>query len=78
MAENNTWEKREDLENAREALKEFEGRMNAEVRRQEKILIVKERDFRKEDLPGRFTMKMLYEWDNRKFEKKYLKKLEKN
>ena len=52
--------------------------MNAEVRRQEKILIVKERDFRKEDLPGRFTMKMLYEWDNRKFEKKYLKKLEKN
>ena len=78
MAENNTWEKREDLENAREALKEFEGRMNAEVRRQEKILIVKERDFRKGDLPGRFTMKMLYEWDNRKFEKKYLKKLEKN
>ena len=78
MAENNTWEKREDLENAREALKEFEGRMNAEVRRQEKILIVKERDFRKGDLPGRFTMKMLYGWDNRKFEKKYLKKLEKN
>jgi len=33
MAESNTWEKREDLGNTKEALEEFEGRMNAEVRR---------------------------------------------
>ena len=33
MIEYDTWEKREDLENAREALKEFEERMNAEIRR---------------------------------------------
>ena len=31
--EHDTWEKGEDLGNAREALEEFEGRMNAEVRR---------------------------------------------
>ncbi len=37
MAEGNTWERREDLGNAKEALAEFEGRMEAEVRRQEKI-----------------------------------------
>ena len=34
--------------------------MNAEVKRQEKIDIVEERDFRKGELPGKFTAKMLY------------------
>ena len=34
--------------------------MNAEVRRQEKLDIVEERDFRKGELPGKFTAKMLY------------------
>jgi len=33
MVENDTWKKKEDLGNTREALEEFEGRMNAEVRR---------------------------------------------
>jgi len=77
-AEYNTWEKGEDLEHAKEALEEFEGRMNVEVRRQEKLDIAEERDFRRGELSGKFTAKMLYEWDDRKFEKKYLKKLERN
>ena len=59
-------------------MEEFEKRMNVEVRRQEKIVIVKERDFRKKDLPGRFTAKMLYGWDDGKFKEEYLKKLERN
>ena len=42
-AEGDTWERKEDLKNAGEALEEFEGRMNAEVRRQEKIDIVGEK-----------------------------------
>ena len=33
MVENDTWEKKEDLGNTREALEEFEGRMNAEIRK---------------------------------------------
>jgi len=33
MAEHDTWEKKENLENARETMEEFEGKMNAEVRR---------------------------------------------
>ena len=49
-------------------LEEFEGRMNAEVRRQEKLDMVEEKDFRREELLGKFTAKMLYRWDNRKFE----------
>jgi len=60
IVESDIWEKRENLGNAKEALEEFEGRMNVEVRRQEKIKMVEERDFRKGDLPGRFTAKMLY------------------
>ena len=50
--------------------------MNAEIRRQEKIDMVKKRDFRREELPGKFTVKMLYRWNDGKFEKEYLKKLE--
>jgi len=66
------------LKNAEEALKEFKGRMSVEVRRQEKIDMVEERDFRRGELLGRFTVKMLYGWDDRKFKEEYLKKLERN
>jgi len=33
MAEYDSWEKKEDLENAKKLVAEFEGRLNAEVRR---------------------------------------------
>jgi len=66
------------LKNVEEALEEFKGRMNMEVRRQEKIDMAKERDFRRGKLPGKFTAKMLYGWDDGKFEEEYLKKLERN
>ena len=52
--------------------------MNVEVRRQEKIDIVEERDFRRGELSRKFTAKMLYGWDDGKFEEEYLKKLERN
>jgi len=66
------------LKNAGETLEEFEGRINAEIRRQEKIDMAEERDFRRGELLGKFTAKILYGWDDRKFEKEYLKKLERN
>jgi len=59
-AEGDTWEIKKDLKNAEEALEEFEGRMNAEVRRQEKIDMTEKRDFRREELPEKFIAKMLY------------------
>jgi len=77
-AEHDTWERKEDLGNAREVLEEFEGRMNAEVRRQEKLDMEKEKDFRRGELPGKFTAKMLYGWDDGRFEEEYLRKLERN
>ena len=78
MAEHNTWERKEDLGNAREVLEEFKGRMNVEVRRQEKLDMTKEKDFRRKELPRKFMAKILYRWDNGKFEEEYLRKLERN
>ena len=77
-AEEDTWERIENLKNAEEAIKEFEGRMSAEVRRQERIDMVEEKDFRRGELPGKFTTKMLYGWDDGKFEEAYLRRLERN
>ena len=77
-AEGDTWERIENLKNAEEAIKEFEGKMSVEIRRQEKMDMAEERDFRRGELPGKFTAKMLYGWDDQKFEEKYLNKLEKN
>ena len=70
--------RKENLKNAEEALKEFKGRISAEVRRQEKIDRVEERDFRREELPEKFIARMLYGWNDGKFEEEYLKKLERN
>ena len=60
MAEHDTWEKKEDLGNTKEVLEKFEGKINTEVRRQEKIDIAEERDFRRGELPGKFMAKTLY------------------
>ena len=66
------------MKNVGEALEEFEGKMNTEVRRQEKIDRAEEQDFRRRELLEKFMAKMLYGWDNGKFEEEYLKKLERN
>ena len=76
IAEEDTWERRENLKNAEEALADFEGK--SEIRKQEKIEKAEDRDFGRSELPGKFTAKMLYGWNDRRFEEEYLKKLEKN
>ena len=78
MAERDIWERKENLKNAEEALEEFEGRMSAEVRRQERIDMAEESNFRRGELLGKFTARMLYGWNDGKFKKEYLKKLERN
>jgi len=76
--EGDTWERRENLKNVEELIEEFE-REGIEVKQQEKIEKRKEEDeYRRIELPGKYMAKLLYEWDDRKFEKEYLKKLEKN
>ena len=75
-AEGDTWERRENLKNTEEALADFEGK--TEIKKQEKIEEAEDRDFRRGELPEKFTAKMLYIWDDRRFEEEYLKKLERN
>jgi len=57
---------------------EFERRMNVEVRRQEKLEIAEEKDFKRGELLGKYMAKMLYGWDDGKFEKEYLRRLKRN
>ena len=51
---------------------EFKERVRAKVRRQEKIDRVKDRNFRREKLPEKYIAKILYKWNNEKFEVEYL------
>jgi len=68
MVEKNTWEPKENLENTEDLVKEFEEEYS-------KIGRVRKRKNSKEDkkgeLPGRYTAKMLYRWDNKRFNKEY-------
>ena len=52
--------------------------MSVEVRRQEKLDMVEEKNCRRGELLGKYTAKMLYRWNDGKFEKEYLRKLERN
>jgi len=67
MAEEDSWERETNLKNAKEAVEEYKKEYGKVGRRIEE-----------EEMPGRFTAKMLYRWDDRKFDREYLKKLEKN
>ena len=57
---------------------ESKERLNTEVRKQEKLNMAKKRNFRREELLEKYTAKLLYRWDDGKFKKEYLRKLERN
>ena len=66
-AENNTWEREEDLENVRKLVKKFKGRMSAEVRRQEEVeerwkikLNPNVDEFKRSKLPEKYIAKILF------------------
>ena len=56
----NTWKREKDLENIKKVVVEFERRISAEVRKQEKLNIVEERDFGRRELLGKYMTKMLH------------------
>ena len=58
--EYDSWEKEEDLENVKKIVVEFEERMNVEVRRQEKLERVEEKNFRREELLRKYMAKILH------------------
>jgi len=61
------------LKNAEELIEEFE-QGGVEVRRQKGEV----EEYRRMELPGKYTAKLLYGWNDQKFEEEYLNKLEKN
>jgi len=78
MAEEDTWESRENLENAKELVEEFEkiyGEEVEELRRQE--LEEEEREFSQE-LPREFTAKLLYGWGKRRYKREREKRWDEN
>jgi len=83
--EENTWEGLENLKNVGRKIEEFEkGRFEEEIRRirvkkgKEIKLNPEAEEFRRGELSERYTAKLLYGWDDKKFDEEYLKKLEKN
>jgi len=54
-------------------IEEFE-RGEVVVRRQ----VGEDEEYRRMELPGKYTAKLLYGWDDQKFEEEYLNKLERN
>ena len=85
MVKENTWEELENLKNVREKIEEFEkGRFEEEIRiirmkkGKEIKLNLEAEEFRRGELPEKYMVKLLYGWDNKKFDEEYLKKLERN
>jgi len=73
MAEGDTWEREENLKNAEELIKEFEWR-EVVVRRE----VEEEGEYKRMELPGKYMAKLLYGWNDQRFEEEYLNKLEEN
>jgi len=69
----------ENLENTRELVEEFEKENKKDT---EGILRMEKRDkeriFYRGELPGKFTAKKLYGWDNKRYDEEYWGKLERN
>ena len=68
-----------------EKVEEFEkGRFEGEIRRirmkkgKEMRLNPEAEEFKRGESPGRYTAKLLYGWDDKKFDEEYLKKLQRN
>jgi len=78
MVEEDTWENRENLENTKKLVKEFEriyGKEVEELRQQE--LKEEEKEFSWE-LPRKFTTKLLYGWGKRRYKKERKKRWDEN
>jgi len=75
--ESDTWEGKENLKNAKEAIKEFEReywRDIEDITRQEH----EKGTFRRGELPGRFIVRKLFGWSDKQYDQEYWERLERN
>ena len=66
--EEDTWEPRENLGNARDLIERFEEEYKEKLRQARKEDY---REFHRGELPGRYIVKTLYRWDNKRFDQEY-------
>jgi len=87
IVEEDTWEELENLGNIIDLVKEFEKEIREEEirwvqikkeKRKEKVLNPEAKIFKRSELLRKYIVKILFRWDNKNFENKYLKKLEKS
>ena len=70
--EGDTWESRENLQNAGDLLREFKeeySRDNREVRRQEEV--EEDKDYWRGGFPGRYAIRRLFGWSDGEYDKQY-------
>jgi len=79
MAEEDTWESRENLKNASDLVEEFEKEYGKEEEEEARWQETEEnkRVFSR-GLPGKYMAKLLYGWGEKKYEQEYWKRLEEN
>jgi len=75
MAEEDMWENVENLGNAQKVLRDY-GRGYEEMER--RIREEEDSTYCRSKLPGKYTAKLLYGWDDGRFEREYLEKLERS
>ena len=79
MAEADTWERRKNLGNTKEALRDFEreyGRNKEDIRRQEKE--EEKGIYDRGELPGRYTANKLFGWSDKQYDNEYCSRMERN
>jgi len=74
MVEEDTWEPRENLENVKDLVKKFEEKYSKNIGRSRRITEEEKRG----ELLGRYMAKILYGWDDKKFDQEYWEWLERN
>jgi len=78
MAEEDTWENRENLENAKELVEEFERIYEEKVEELRQQEPEEEKKEFSQELPREFMAKLLYGWGKRRYKREREKRWDKN
>jgi len=76
--EEDTWENRENLENAKELVEEFEREYEEEIEELRQQELEKKKKEFSQELPREFTAKLIYGWGKRRYKREREKRWDKN
>jgi len=78
MAEEDTWESRENLKNTSDLVEEFKKKYEREEEEARQQETKENKRVFSRGLLGKYTAKLLYGWGEKKYEQEYWKRLEEN